>query len=166
MKQKQIDLRAKIAHARLDYGQLTSANSPDEDAIAGKIDEISKLQLQLKKNLLDTWFAVDKILTPDQQKIWKKVLQHPMMARRNMMIRMHSNGRMGNGMMQRRMPGMGFGPMLNEGPSSDFDDGDMNMMDQGGMMMGQDQFMNNRMEMMNRMMNQSMPDLPTPDSSK
>jgi Spy/CpxP family protein refolding chaperone len=125
--QKQIDLRAKIAHARLDYGQLTSADSPDEDAIAAKIDEISKLQVQLKKNLLDGWFAVNKILTPDQQKLWKKVLQHPGMAGRHMMMRMRTNHGMGNGMMQMRRPGMGFGPMLNggptvgQGPSNEFD---------------------------------------------
>jgi Spy/CpxP family protein refolding chaperone len=115
--QKQIDLRAKIAHARLDYGQLTSADSPDEDAIAGKIDEIAKLQVQLKKNLLDCWFVVNKILTPDQQKIWKKVLEHPRMAARRMMIRMRTNGRNGfNGMMQWRKPGVGMGSTMGGGP--------------------------------------------------
>lgn len=200
--QKQIDLRAKIAHARLDYGQLTSTDSPDEDAISAKIDEIGKLQMQLKKNLLDGWFAVNKILTPDQQKIWKKVLQHPGMAGRRMMIRMRSNGR--NGMMQMRRPGIGLGPMMNgepivgEGPSNDLDNDDldylgpmadsnmsflgdgaddldifdgpmidnMDMMDQGDMMMGQDQFMQHRIEMMKDMMNQNMPDLSAPDSGK
>ena len=44
--QKQIDIRAKIAHARLDYEQLTSADAPNEDAITSNIDDISKLQLE------------------------------------------------------------------------------------------------------------------------
>ena len=80
--QKQIDLRAQIAHDRLDYEQLASADSPNEDAIAAKIDDIAKLQIQLRKNLLDGWFTVNKVLTPEQQKIWKKVLQHPRELRR------------------------------------------------------------------------------------
>jgi len=129
--QKQIDLRAKIAHARLDYTQLASADSPDEDAIVAKIDEIAKLQTQVKKNLLDGWFAVNKILTPDQQKIWKKVLEHPRMAARGMNMRMRTNarpfgGRNGSdGMMQWRRPSMGMGSMMNgesmlgEGPEND-----------------------------------------------
>ncbi|MGO9482553.1 MAG: Spy/CpxP family protein refolding chaperone [Candidatus Kryptoniota bacterium] len=112
--QKQIDLRAQIAHDRLDYEQLTSADSPDEDAIAAKIDDIAKLQIQLHKNLLHGWFAVNKVLTPEQQKIWKKVLQHPRMAARRMMMRMRGNGRNGsNGMMRWRNPRVGEGPMIN-----------------------------------------------------
>jgi len=207
--QKQIDLRAKIAHARLDYGQLSSAESPDENAISSKIDEIARLQVQLKKNLLDGWFAVNKILTPEQQALWKKVLQHPGMARRHAMLRMRTNARpfgdrMGNGMMQRRTPGMGLGPMLNEesmfgeGPSSGLDNGyedylgpmadsgmlfldngtddldisdepmmdNMDMMEQGMMMMGQDQFMKNRIEMLHNMINQNAPDSQAQDSTK
>ncbi|HUI30091.1 MAG TPA: periplasmic heavy metal sensor [Candidatus Acidoferrales bacterium] len=114
--QKQIDLRAQIAHDRLDYERLASAETPDESAIADKLDDIAKLQVQIRKNLLDGWFAINKILTPDQQKIWKKVLQHPGMAmqKRRMMIRMRTNGR--NGMMQMRKQRLGVGPMTNEGP--------------------------------------------------
>lgn len=151
--QKQIDLRAKIAHARLDYEQLTSADSPDESAIAAKIDEIAKLQVQSKKNMLDGWFAVNKILTPDQQKIWKKVLQHPRMAGRMMMNGRRGNG--ANGMMGWGMPGMDEAPMMGGC-------GMMNM-DQ---MMGKDGHSGNRMQRMHKMMNQNMPDMPAPDSSK
>jgi len=114
--QKQIDIRAKIAHARLDYEQLASADSPDEEALAAKMDEISKLQTQLKKNMLDGWFAVNKILTPDQQKIWKRVLEHPGLAARRVMMRIRTGGRNGgNGMMMWRRPGIGLGPMMNGG---------------------------------------------------
>jgi len=114
--QKQIDIRAKLEHARLDYGQLTGTDSPDEDAIASKIDEIAKLQTQLKKNLLDGWFTINKILTPDQQKIWKKVLQHPGIAKRRIMARMRTNRMDGSGrMMQWNRPGMGERPLPENG---------------------------------------------------
>jgi|YelNatPaOPRAMG01_1025707.scaffolds.fasta_scaffold00070_20 hypothetical protein len=85
---KQIDLRAKIANARIDYEQLASAPNPDQSALQSKLDEISKLQAQLWKNRLDSWFAVNKILTPEQQKIWQRVLEHPQFFKREMMHRM------------------------------------------------------------------------------
>jgi len=145
--QKQIDIRAKIAHARLDYEQLASADSPDENAIAAKIEEISNLQVESKKNLLDNWFSVNKILTPEQQKIWKKVLQHPMMARRRMMIRMRTNGRNGpDGMMLWRRPGLGEAPSMNGGSilGEGLDDTpDVNELDDFGPMADSDIFFMN-----------------------
>ncbi|MGC8595276.1 MAG: Spy/CpxP family protein refolding chaperone [Candidatus Kryptoniota bacterium] len=85
---KQIDLRAKIANAKIDYEQLASASSPDQSALESKLDEISRLQAQVWKNRLDSWFAVNKILTPEQQKIWKRVLEHPRFFQRAMVHRM------------------------------------------------------------------------------
>jgi Spy/CpxP family protein refolding chaperone len=110
MMQKQIDIRAKIAHARLDYEQLTSADSPDENSIAAKIDEIAKLKSQLKKNMLDSWFAINRILTPDQQKIWRTALQHPFMVGKRMMLKMRTVGRRGGAMRWGR-PNVGMTPM-------------------------------------------------------
>ena len=98
MMQKQIDLRAQLAHSRLDYEQLASADNPDQDAISSKIDQIDKAKVAMQKNKLAFWFDVNKVLTPDQQKVWKKVLEHPMMRR----------GR-GEQIMIRRGPGMGNG---------------------------------------------------------
>jgi len=117
--QKAIDIRAKLAHARLDYEELASADNPDESAISDKIDEMSKLQTDLHKNLLDAWFAVNKILTPDQQKIWKKVLEHPMMARQRIqrgrvLIRNGNERRMMGGMMGGSTGDLS--PMPDDGP--------------------------------------------------
>lgn len=78
---KQIDIRAKIANAKIDYEQLASAPNPNQSALQEKLDEISKLQSQLWRNRLDGWFAVNKILTPEQQKIWKRILEHPQFFR-------------------------------------------------------------------------------------
>ncbi len=101
--QKQIDVRANIAHARIDYEELASAANPDQKAISSKLEDIAKLQGQLRTNMLDGWFAINKILTPEQQKTWKKVLERPMMFRHDRGARMW-RGRMGNGgMMMNRM---------------------------------------------------------------
>jgi Spy/CpxP family protein refolding chaperone len=188
--QKQIDLRAKIAHARLDYQQLTSADSPDESAIAEKIDDIAKLKVESKKNMLDSWFAVNKILTPDQQKIWKKVLQHPRMAR-GMMMRMRTNRGNGANRMQWRRPNVGAAPMMDNGPAlGEGPDNDLDQLDYSGPMaygnmffMNDDSFLDNldmldepmmeqsgatgdQMEMMNGKMDQATPDQPAPDVAK
>jgi Spy/CpxP family protein refolding chaperone len=194
--QKQIDLRAKVAHACLDYQQLVSADSPDESAIAAKINDIAQLRVQLKKNMLDGWFAINKILTPDQQKIWKKVLQHPRRAR-GMMLRMRANRTDGdNGMMRwRRMPNVGAAPMMEGGPilgeatdsETDLTDDlgpladidiltlddesfldDLDMFNWPMMdMMGRGSTMGNRSEIMKRLMDQGVPpNPPSPDVSK
>lgn len=103
MMQKQIDVRANIAHARIDYEELASAANPDQNALSAKLADIAKLQGQLRTNKLDGWFAINKILTPEQQKLWKKVLEHPMMFRHNRGERMW-RGRMRNGdMIMKRM---------------------------------------------------------------
>lgn len=76
--QKQIDVRAQLAHARLDYRELATANTPDQKALNAKIQDMANLKAQLQQNKLDAWFSVNKLLTAEQQKVWKKVLEHPM----------------------------------------------------------------------------------------
>ncbi len=110
--QKQIDVRAKLQHSRLDYRELASAQKPDQKALNARIQDMANLQAQLKQNKLDAWFSINKILTPEQQKVWQKVLEHPMMFdRRGGMNRggqcdgtmMGRRGMMGNrGMMMHR----------------------------------------------------------------
>lgn len=112
LRQKQIDVRAKMQHARLDYEALASADKPDQKAIASKLQEMGDLRVQLQQNKLESWFAVNKILTPEQQKIWKRVLQHPMMAQHSFRAGMREK----------------VGRMMNR----------MNMMDHGCMMQGRD----------------------------
>ena len=72
MQKKQIDLRSKIQMLRLDLKDLFNEDSPNKSNIASKMNEISKLQTEAKLNHLDLWFEVNKILKPDQQKIWKE----------------------------------------------------------------------------------------------
>lgn len=107
--QKQIDVRAKLQHSRLDYRELASAAKPDQKALNAKIQDMANLKAQLRQNKLDAWFAVNKILTPEQQKVWQKVLEHPMMfGHRGWM----NHGRQGEGMMMGRRGMMGNGRMM------------------------------------------------------
>ena len=78
---KEIDLRSKLALSNLELGRLVSAEDPDKDAIQKKITEIAASKTALALNKLNGWFDVNKILTPDQQKIWRgelrtRVMEH------------------------------------------------------------------------------------------
>ncbi len=72
MMKKQTQQHARIQSFRLDTKELFLAEKPDRSAIEKNIKGISDAQEQIKLNLLDHWFAVNAILTPEQQKIWKK----------------------------------------------------------------------------------------------
>jgi len=71
---KQIELRAKIATTRLDLQKLLNADSPDKSSIEKKFNEIASLQTAMKMNHFNAWFENNKVLTSEQQKVWKKAL--------------------------------------------------------------------------------------------
>ena len=99
---RQIDLRAKIATARLDLQKLMAADSPDKSSIEKKFTEIASLQTSLRMNHLNAWFENNKVLTPEQQKIWKKVLVTAPQEMRKKMRGMHRNNDTQNEMPMRR----------------------------------------------------------------
>ncbi len=73
--------KAKVATARLELRQLFKADNPDKNEIVKKINEIAELSTQIHINRIDGWFAINKLLTPEQQKIWKHALaMHPQMG--------------------------------------------------------------------------------------
>jgi Spy/CpxP family protein refolding chaperone len=74
MQKKQIDARAKVQTAQIELKELFTDDIPDRAAIEKQIKEIADLKTKLHLNRLDHWFAVNKILKPEQQKIWKKHL--------------------------------------------------------------------------------------------
>ena len=73
-----IDQRAKIAKAGVELHDLFKVESPDKSAISKKIQEIADLGAEAKILRVDHWFAVNKILSADQQKVWKKFLNERM----------------------------------------------------------------------------------------
>jgi Spy/CpxP family protein refolding chaperone len=97
------EMHAKIRIARLELRELFLADKLDRGAIEKKTDAITDLQRKAKTQLLDHLFAVYDVLTPDQQKIWKK---HAGMMGMGPRGRMHQRG---GGM----RPGMGYG--MNDG---------------------------------------------------
>jgi Spy/CpxP family protein refolding chaperone len=90
---------SKLATSRVDMQQLLKADNPDKAAIEKKIDEMGDQAAQMGKMMVAQWFTVNKMLTPEQQKVWKKALND-----RPMMGRFMQGGRMrGMGQMQGRM---------------------------------------------------------------
>lgn len=79
LEKKQIAVRAKIQTLRVDVRDAFGDDKPDRAKIESKINEITKLQGEMKTSHLALWFDVNKILTPEQQKIWKEA---PMMMQR------------------------------------------------------------------------------------
>ena len=72
LEKKQTLVHAKIQTERIDLKEQILADNPDRSAIEKSLKTISDLQYQLKLNIVDHAFAAKKILTPEQQKIWKK----------------------------------------------------------------------------------------------
>jgi len=72
MEKKQAQVQSKIRLQRIDLRELLAADKPDRAAIEKGIKTVSELQLQEKMNMVDHLFAVNALLTPEQQKIWKK----------------------------------------------------------------------------------------------
>ena len=76
MAKQMVAQKAKLATAKIDLRQLLKADTPDKSAIEKKISEMADIGVQLRMNKINSWFAINKLLTPDQQKIWKKVLEN------------------------------------------------------------------------------------------
>lgn len=82
---KQIELRSKLESAQLDLRRLLDADAPDKSAIEKKINEIASAQTAVKMNHFNGWFEKNKVLTPEQQKIWKKAMHRRMKSTHRVM---------------------------------------------------------------------------------
>ncbi len=107
LQKQMITQMAKIGGARVDLQQLLKADNPDRAAIEKKITEITQLAGQTGTMMLGQWFAVNKLLNPEQQKTWKKALDFGGMMRGGM-------GMMGGGRGMREGFGRGQRPMMHE----------------------------------------------------
>jgi len=72
MQKEQIDLHSKMQSLRIDLRDLFREDNPDQGKIESKLEEVNTLQGKIRKDHVDFWFNVNKILTADQQKIWKE----------------------------------------------------------------------------------------------
>ena len=94
-----IDRRAEIAKSRIVLMDLFKAENPDQGKITGQLKDIGALESAAKVEALDHWFAVNKILSPEQQKVWKKGLVR--MAQMRMAERQMRGGRGASRQMRR-----------------------------------------------------------------
>jgi Spy/CpxP family protein refolding chaperone len=72
LEKKQTQLQPKIRLARIAMKEAMLADQPDRGVFEKNIKAITDLQLEMKMNRLDHWFKVYKLLTPEQQRIWKE----------------------------------------------------------------------------------------------
>jgi len=79
--------KAKVETARVELQQVLKADAPDKSAIEKKINEIASLMVQLHMIKVNSWFAVNKLLNPEQQKTWKKVLEHGLELQQHRMMK-------------------------------------------------------------------------------
>ncbi len=104
--------RAKLQTAGIELRQLLQADNPDRAAIEKKMNEMVQLGLQSGSLLLNQWFAVNKLLNADQQKVWRQMLTRA--------AEVMGHGFRGMQMMRQRFGQMGmrrFGPgMRGPGP--------------------------------------------------
>jgi Spy/CpxP family protein refolding chaperone len=87
MEKQMIAQKAKVETAQLELQQLLKADNPDKSDIEKKMNEIAELKVQMYMIRINSWFAMNSILTPEQQKIWKKTLVEGAEMRHQMMDR-------------------------------------------------------------------------------
>ena len=71
LEKKQAQVEPRIRLARIAMKEAVLSAQPNRSVFEKNIRAITDLQLEMKMNMLDHWFKVFKILTPEQQKVWK-----------------------------------------------------------------------------------------------
>jgi Spy/CpxP family protein refolding chaperone len=103
MAKQSVAHQAKVKTARLELAELFKADSPDRAAIEKKVSEIAQMESQGRLLFINHWFSVNKLLNPDQQKIWKQMLGRAWMQHHMNRMRDAGPGMMPRDRM-RRMP--------------------------------------------------------------
>ena len=93
-KAKAIDKKASLQKARLDLQRLLDVANPDRGAVMNAVDAIGRQETDMRKHRIGMLLDVAALLTPEQRKGFKRLMQ-----RRNKKFR---TGRRGPG-------GRGFG---------------------------------------------------------
>jgi hypothetical protein len=92
---KMIELKAKVETSKLELRRLMDAETIDKSLIEKKMNEIATNEVAIRMNHLNSWIELNKALTPEQQKIWKKALSFPPeQMKHNMMMQREMRGQM------------------------------------------------------------------------
>jgi Spy/CpxP family protein refolding chaperone len=75
VEKRAIELKSKVELSRLELRNLLMADAPDQSALKKKIEEVAQNESALHVNKLNGWFEANKLMTPEQQKIWLGVLR-------------------------------------------------------------------------------------------
>jgi Spy/CpxP family protein refolding chaperone len=94
MQRLQVQHRSKVEIARIDLRELMDTDAPDRGAIEKKVKEIGDLQVKQRLAVIDHGFEVEKLLTPEQKKIWR---EHRAEGRQEVRQRMMRKMGTGNG---------------------------------------------------------------------
>jgi len=73
-REKAIDTRAEIQKLKLQAQKITSSGKVEVEKLKEINSKIADLQKEMKNARLDSWNKINKILTPEQQKIWAQML--------------------------------------------------------------------------------------------
>lgn len=119
MQRTMVQNRSKIQIARIDLRELMDADTPDRGAIEKKFKEISDLQVKQRMAMFDHRADVEKLLTPDQKKIWKEHRGEGRMEGRQRVMR-RMGGRAGFGPGCGPECGLGCGPGTGAGIGQGF----------------------------------------------
>ncbi len=100
---KMIELKAKVETSKLELRRLMDAETIDKSLIEKKMNEIAVNEVAIRMNHLNSWIELNKVLTPEQQKIWKKALAiRPEQMKRKMMMQREMRDQMEPPMEQER----------------------------------------------------------------
>jgi Spy/CpxP family protein refolding chaperone len=69
------DLRAHLQKSRCELVELIGAREPDEKAIMAKVDEISIIQGQLEKRLIQRTLGISSTLNPEERKRFMRMIR-------------------------------------------------------------------------------------------
>ena len=95
-----VQTRADMQLRRIELRELMRADNPDQSAIMAKLDEVNALQGKMQKQRVETLLAARSVLTPEQLKKVKTLMENR-----------RAGGPGGEGIMQRRGgPGHPGGP--------------------------------------------------------
>lgn len=68
-----IDLKAKLELARLELRRTLDADTPAKDAVMKRIDEVGRLETDLRKHQIGLMLDVKAMLTPEQRRELEKM---------------------------------------------------------------------------------------------
>ena len=75
-----VDLRAQLEKARIDLHELMDQDAPDRTQVMEAIERVGTLQIKMKQHRIGIMLSVRGLLTPDQRRGWKRIME---MRRRN-----------------------------------------------------------------------------------